>query len=299
VDFGKDGWILIQHQQTKKDPTIKTQLRDMNSKTHTKEGFLEVHDADVPLPVGWEQLVAPCGRLYFQDHNSRTTTFTDPRTGMPSAPVIKEREYQITNRKRVSSLAVDVLNDFERQSKRQQMTSPVAQTEHAFSSVSPTASPFSRPGLVASPIRVDLPVLKLGDHPQSNHVSGAVSPQVRNNLADRSRVLSCDLRKLQETKETKPLFEKTGNSCSKLKSALPIYSSTSEEESQGGFRRVLRSNSDQWNLIGIVTHVEGKPADWELFDDGQEYAHEQLQKPKIAPSSAAAAIFAYLGSTAV
>ncbi|XP_022669154.1 E3 ubiquitin-protein ligase NEDD4-like isoform X2 [Varroa jacobsoni] len=36
------------------------------------------------LPAGWSLQVAPNGRVFFIDHNTKTTTWTDPRTGKPS-----------------------------------------------------------------------------------------------------------------------------------------------------------------------------------------------------------------------
>lgn len=32
-----------------------------------------------PLPPGWEMRHTASGRVYFVDHNNRTTQFTDPR----------------------------------------------------------------------------------------------------------------------------------------------------------------------------------------------------------------------------
>uniref|UniRef100_T1JDY1 E3 ubiquitin-protein ligase n=1 Tax=Strigamia maritima TaxID=126957 RepID=T1JDY1_STRMM len=37
------------------------------------------------LPEGWSMQVAPSGRVFFIDHNSRTTTWIDPRSGRPSS----------------------------------------------------------------------------------------------------------------------------------------------------------------------------------------------------------------------
>lgn len=39
------------------------------------------------LPQGWTFQVAPNGRIFYIDHNNKTTTWIDPRTGKPS-PVI-------------------------------------------------------------------------------------------------------------------------------------------------------------------------------------------------------------------
>ncbi|XP_015784242.1 E3 ubiquitin-protein ligase NEDD4-like isoform X3 [Tetranychus urticae] len=36
------------------------------------------------LPVGWSMQVAPNGRIFYIDHNTKTTTWIDPRTGKPS-----------------------------------------------------------------------------------------------------------------------------------------------------------------------------------------------------------------------
>ncbi|RWS17199.1 E3 ubiquitin-protein ligase Nedd-4-like isoform X2, partial [Dinothrombium tinctorium] len=36
------------------------------------------------LPPGWSMQIAPNGRMFFIDHNSKTTTWVDPRTGRPS-----------------------------------------------------------------------------------------------------------------------------------------------------------------------------------------------------------------------
>lgn len=50
------------------------------------------------LPPGWSVQVAPNGRLFFIDHNARTTSWVDPRTGraspmpnQPQVPVINKR----------------------------------------------------------------------------------------------------------------------------------------------------------------------------------------------------------------
>ena len=37
------------------------------------------------LPPGWSCQKAPNGRIFFIDHNNKTTTWIDPRSGKPSA----------------------------------------------------------------------------------------------------------------------------------------------------------------------------------------------------------------------
>jgi E3 ubiquitin-protein ligase NEDD4 len=36
------------------------------------------------LPPNWTSQTAPNGRIFFIDHNTKTTTWIDPRTGKPS-----------------------------------------------------------------------------------------------------------------------------------------------------------------------------------------------------------------------
>ena len=36
---------------------------------------------ETPLPPGWEMRLTQDGRMYFVDHNTRSTTFQDPRPG--------------------------------------------------------------------------------------------------------------------------------------------------------------------------------------------------------------------------
>lgn len=51
-------------------------------------GFLYLHLIrllnDKPLPEGWEMRFTVDGIPYFVDHNRRTTTYIDPRTGKSS-----------------------------------------------------------------------------------------------------------------------------------------------------------------------------------------------------------------------
>ena len=48
-------------------------------------GFLAFRlQNEEPLPEGWEIRYTREGVRYFVDHNTRTTTFNDPRTGKSS-----------------------------------------------------------------------------------------------------------------------------------------------------------------------------------------------------------------------
>ncbi|KAI6114349.1 hypothetical protein F5141DRAFT_706205 [Pisolithus sp. B1] len=46
--------------------------------------------ADVPLPAGWEERRTPEGRPYFLDHNTRSTTWNDPRRATTAAVSLPE-----------------------------------------------------------------------------------------------------------------------------------------------------------------------------------------------------------------
>ncbi|KAL3288300.1 hypothetical protein HHI36_002748 [Cryptolaemus montrouzieri] len=50
------------------------------------------------LPPGWSVQVAPNGRLFFIDHNSRTTSWVDPRTGRAS-PMPNQPQVPVFNKK--------------------------------------------------------------------------------------------------------------------------------------------------------------------------------------------------------
>ena len=49
--------------------------------------------SDSPLPSGWEMRYTNEGIPYFVDHNTRTTTFNDPRTGVALGYVKNQSPY--------------------------------------------------------------------------------------------------------------------------------------------------------------------------------------------------------------
>ncbi|KAL8785119.1 MAG: hypothetical protein Q9195_008765 [Heterodermia aff. obscurata] len=46
----------------------------------------EIDQKETQLPPGWEMRMAPSQRVFFVDHNTRTTTWHDPRTSQPESP---------------------------------------------------------------------------------------------------------------------------------------------------------------------------------------------------------------------
>ncbi|VDK50997.1 unnamed protein product [Gongylonema pulchrum] len=43
--------------------------------------------SDEPLPEGWEMRFTEQGVPFFIDHNTKSTTYNDPRTGKPVGPL--------------------------------------------------------------------------------------------------------------------------------------------------------------------------------------------------------------------
>ncbi|XP_018495142.1 E3 ubiquitin-protein ligase NEDD4 [Galendromus occidentalis] len=66
----------------------------------------EDHIDSAGLPIGWSLQKAPSGRTFFIDHNTKTTTWIDPRTGKPSQ--IGQSSGGISE-KQAASAAVDEL----------------------------------------------------------------------------------------------------------------------------------------------------------------------------------------------
>ncbi|CAG9829945.1 unnamed protein product [Diabrotica balteata] len=72
--------------------------RDSTVSTSTSNSQNNLDTLSEGLPAGWSIQRAPNGRLFFIDHNERTTSWVDPRTGraspmpnQPAAPVITKR----------------------------------------------------------------------------------------------------------------------------------------------------------------------------------------------------------------
>ena len=53
---------------------------EMKPEELAEAGFFHDPCSHGPLPSGWEKRVTQNGRVYFVDHNNRTTQWEDPRT---------------------------------------------------------------------------------------------------------------------------------------------------------------------------------------------------------------------------
>uniref|UniRef100_A0A182LWY2 HECT-type E3 ubiquitin transferase n=1 Tax=Anopheles culicifacies TaxID=139723 RepID=A0A182LWY2_9DIPT len=86
----QQGQVYFYHIPTKQstwhDPRIPRDFDTQNLTTETLG----------PLPHGWEQRKTASGRVYFVDHNNRTTQFTDPRINMHILQMIRRQNSATT-----------------------------------------------------------------------------------------------------------------------------------------------------------------------------------------------------------
>ncbi|ESK87022.1 nedd4-like e3 ubiquitin-protein ligase wwp1 [Moniliophthora roreri MCA 2997] len=65
---------------------------DHNTRTTTwDDPRLPPEQLKEPLPYGWEQATTPNGLVYFIDHNTKTTTWFDPRLPPSKRPEVEMR----------------------------------------------------------------------------------------------------------------------------------------------------------------------------------------------------------------
>lgn len=62
-------------------------------------------DGQGALPAGWAMQVAPNGRKFFINHDGRTTTWVDPRTGKPS-PLPDRRQRAAPSRRSAAQVHI-------------------------------------------------------------------------------------------------------------------------------------------------------------------------------------------------
>lgn len=86
---------------------LETQRHDANIRRHSMPTNSLTRQASANqsssegLPAGWSMQVAPNGRVFYIDHNHKTTTWVDPRTGKPS---VLPNQSNVPNRPRFSSV---------------------------------------------------------------------------------------------------------------------------------------------------------------------------------------------------
>ncbi|XP_057664451.1 E3 ubiquitin-protein ligase Nedd-4 isoform X7 [Diorhabda carinulata] len=91
INQSDDQHDSISNESSRRDSTVSTSTSNSNSQNN-----LDVLSEG--LPAGWSIQRAPNGRLFFIDHNEKTTSWVDPRTGRAS-PMPNQAAAPIINRK--------------------------------------------------------------------------------------------------------------------------------------------------------------------------------------------------------
>ncbi|KDQ51192.1 hypothetical protein JAAARDRAFT_534576 [Jaapia argillacea MUCL 33604] len=82
------------------DPRLRSHPRPSQSASTTEPQPQPLQPTNLgPLPAGWEMRLTSTGKIYFVDHNTRTTTFDDPR--LPSSLETNAPQYQRDYRRKV------------------------------------------------------------------------------------------------------------------------------------------------------------------------------------------------------
>ncbi|XP_071053329.1 E3 ubiquitin-protein ligase Nedd-4 isoform X2 [Onthophagus taurus] len=78
------------------DTTDSSNTSRRDSTTSSNSNVSQQNLQSEGLPAGWSMQVAPNGRIFFIDHNERTTSWVDPRTGRASP--MPNQTVQVTNK---------------------------------------------------------------------------------------------------------------------------------------------------------------------------------------------------------
>lgn len=134
---------------------------------------LEIPNEELgPLPPGWEQRKTSSGRIYFVDHNNRTTQFTDPRLNSSVLSALR--------RQSSSTAAATVPNG--------------GTTTSAAAAAQPSST--QQPSTSHAAVR-ETPRAAPADLPQSLLEGTELLPKYRRDLVGKMRVLRSELQALQ------------------------------------------------------------------------------------------------------
>ncbi|XP_031328083.1 E3 ubiquitin-protein ligase Nedd-4 isoform X1 [Photinus pyralis] len=84
--------LIVLRRNENEDLTDNSSTTDSRRNSVTSTNSVSQSNAQEGLPSGWSMQLAPNGRWFFIDHNERTTSWIDPRTGRPSAPAVPSRK---------------------------------------------------------------------------------------------------------------------------------------------------------------------------------------------------------------
>lgn len=88
-------FFCLQTDDTTDNSTDTNSRRDSTASANNANNLESLAEG---LPPGWSMQLAPNGRWFFIDHNERTTSWVDPRTGRAS-PMPNQRSAPVANKK--------------------------------------------------------------------------------------------------------------------------------------------------------------------------------------------------------
>lgn len=155
-----------------------------------------------PLPPGWEQRKTTSGRVYFVDHNNRTTQFTDPRLNGQIINLIRRQNHANSSTATSTACSTNGTNATNTQSNNHQSNSNGTTngerscTGNATTSASTTTTTTNTTtNSNSTDITPSLPVR--ADLPQSLLESADLLPKYRRDLDVKIRGLRTELQALQ------------------------------------------------------------------------------------------------------
>lgn len=95
-EFKLNAICVLQSEDVTDSNSTNSSRRDSTESQTTRRATLDALGQG--LPTGWSVQVAPNGRLFFIDHNTRTTSWVDPRTGRAS-PMPNQPQVPVYNKK--------------------------------------------------------------------------------------------------------------------------------------------------------------------------------------------------------
>lgn len=150
-----------------------------------------------PLPAGWEQRKTNTGRVYYVDHNNRTTQFTDPRLNGHIINMIRRQNQ--ANAANNSSISSNVSSNAQQQQQPQQSatngTRACSSSNSNNNSTTITNSTSNDSSRIPATNSSQLPVP--ADLPQSLLESSEHLPKYRRDLDVKLRNLRSELQTLQ------------------------------------------------------------------------------------------------------
>lgn len=147
-----------------------------------------------PLPPGWEQRKTNTGRVYFVDHNNRTTQFTDPRlNGQIINMIRRQNEANTANNSCTSNNSSSNGNSSRGQQQQQQQQSTTNSASNGTRACSSTSNDSSRIPTTTNSSQLPVPA----DLPMSLLESSEHLPKYRRDLDVKLRALRTELQGLQ------------------------------------------------------------------------------------------------------